>query len=360
MKNVDPSFRENSTTALRTAPLIHRIDPGFVNHRKIETLIKPEGMKFVDEAIARLPAMPDWERSVRIGHIYTEAMQKYCKALGVESLEAVLINGRGRMFCSTESLAPCKDIYEKERVVSRCIPKGKYDLTVELEYSTHHVKADTLKSRLRKGGVFCIIADVRGVLDDRLLCEPYIIGQPWVVEEGAQDKQDAVWFSFQLYENFIEDIDEFSEVRDEADPPSPEPMSAIKESAFKQCLAEILGDAVQSDWGGETSDYYSAHIHLAGRRTTAAFLLKGPAKYSPMQITHLGKNGDQIYRLSKEPAELLIVQHCHDILPAVRETLRVFAVQPSKAKRYCLIDGRDSLRLLRAYGLYDKALALSK
>ena len=79
-----------------------------------------------------------------------------------------------------------------------------------------------------------------------------------------------------------------------------------------------------------------------------------------MNLNHLGKNNDQIVRLSHEPAQVLIVQHCHDILPSVRETLRAFAVQPSRPRRYCLIDGRESLRLLHAYGLFEKALELSR
>ncbi|OFX15941.1 MAG: hypothetical protein A2Z18_00045 [Armatimonadetes bacterium RBG_16_58_9] len=79
-----------------------------------------------------------------------------------------------------------------------------------------------------------------------------------------------------------------------------------------------------------------------------------------MGLNHLGKNNDQIVRLSHEPADVLFVQHCHDILPAVRETLRAFAVQPSNPRRYCLIDGRDSLRLLCAHGLYETAVELSE
>jgi hypothetical protein len=78
-----------------------------------------------------------------------------------------------------------------------------------------------------------------------------------------------------------------------------------------------------------------------------------------MDLTHLGKKGDQILRLANEPADVLIVQHCHDILPVVRSTLRAFAVQPSRPRRFCCIDGRDTLRLLKAYGLYEKALSLS-
>ena len=64
------------------------------------------------------------------------------------------------------------------------------------------------------------------------------------------------------------------------------------------------------------------------------------------------------FRLAAEPADVLILQHCHEIGSAVRATLRSFAVQPSRARRYCLIDGRDSFRLLTAYSLVDKALSL--
>ena len=79
-----------------------------------------------------------------------------------------------------------------------------------------------------------------------------------------------------------------------------------------------------------------------------------------MTLNHLGKNNDQIYRLAMEPADVLFVQHSHDVTPAVRATLRAFAVQPSRPRRYCIIDGRDSLRLLHAYSLYDQAVKWSR
>lgn len=79
-----------------------------------------------------------------------------------------------------------------------------------------------------------------------------------------------------------------------------------------------------------------------------------------MTLNSLGKNNDQIVRLASSPAEVLVVQHCHDITPPVRDTLRAFAVQPSRPRRYCLMDGRDSLRLLKAYDKLERALELSE
>jgi hypothetical protein len=137
-------------------------------------------------------------------------------------------------------------------------------------------------------------------------------------------------------------------------------MEEISENAVKICLAEILGDRTKKDWAGEMSDHFSAQLHLDGRPTTAAFLLKRPAKFAPMKLNSLGKNNDQIYRLSQEPAQLLVVQHCHEIFSPVRATLRAFAEQSGRARHYCLIDGRDSLRVLLAYDKLDHALELSK
>jgi hypothetical protein len=137
-------------------------------------------------------------------------------------------------------------------------------------------------------------------------------------------------------------------------------MEHVSERAFKQFLADILGQDPEKDWGGEASDLFTAHLRLGSKCAPAAFLLKGPAQFAPMDLNHLGKNNDQIVCLSHEPASLLVVQHCHEILPAVRETLRAFAIQPGPlTRRYCLMDGKDSLRLLTAYDLLDRALALT-
>jgi hypothetical protein len=78
-----------------------------------------------------------------------------------------------------------------------------------------------------------------------------------------------------------------------------------------------------------------------------------------MTPNHLGKNNDQIYRLANEPAGLFVVQHCHEIGQAVRATLRAFSIQPGQQRLYCLIDGRDSLRILQAYGKVEQAISLS-
>jgi hypothetical protein len=197
------------------------------------------------------------------------------------------------------------------------------------------------------------------VQEDELIFEPLIMGAPWVkgIDEALRER--LIFYRYDYYEQYIEDVDEFSAIEPVSYDIDWSPMQRISEAAFKRCITKLLADTPSKDWGGERSDHFCAHLHLKGKRTTAAFVLKGPARFRPMTPAHLGKNGDQIYRLDSEPADLLILQHCHEIQPPVRATLRAFAVQPSKPRRFMIIDGRDSFRLLTAYGLVNEALQFS-
>lgn len=128
-------------------------------------------------------------------------------------------------------------------------------------------------------------------------------------------------------------------------------LRAIPEQEIKKAFAEIIGEpTVPKDWSGERSDLFTTWVKLQGRRISTALAFKGPAKFHPMAASDLGKNGDQIDRLFSEPADLLILQHCHDITPPVRGMMRAYAQQMGRPRLFCLINGYDTLRILRAYG----------
>ncbi len=357
---MDP-YRKMLTPAQRAARLVPHIDPGFVNHRRVQLLLGPAGMDVVDRAIGELPALPEWQREVRIDHIYTEAV--LVVARDAMPLAAVAVHPSpepGMLACSTEVLEGSPEVYKAERL--RVHWRSPLETTREVffDLSTKQIRADTTRSWLSQTKPHSFVAVLDEVTPERLVFGPLVLGAPWLYQPPEGANFETMWLHWQFFEHFVEDIDEFSKVQEVPDKIDWSSMKQISEKTFKACLCEILGDEPTKDWGGEHSDHFSPHVHLHGRRLTAAFLLKGPGGgFERMEITHLGKNGDQIVRLAHEPAELLVVQHCHEIGSAVRETLRTFAVQPSRARRYCLLDGRDSYRLLTAYRLVDKALALS-
>ena len=337
------------------------IDPGFVHQRKIEAVVGPKGMAIIDRQINELPDLPDWQRAVRIDHIYTRLIVEFCRINGIPSLGQILAQGRGRLFSSIEDIAPVPDIFDAQRVVARVKTPGVDDYRVELHFAAGRVMSDTVKSHLHDGHEHAVVALYHTRRHSTLVFEPLVIGAPWLHSQSdVLPADEAMWWGHSIGEVFIEDIDEFSRAADIDVTEEWLVMEHIREEAVKRCFAELLGEDAPKDWGGEQSDLYSSRVHLNGKRSSAAFLLKGPAAFRPMRLNHLGKNNDQIVRLSKEPADLLVVQHSHDIEPAVRDTLRAFAMQPGPIRRrYCLIDGKDTYRILRAYGKLDRALELS-
>lgn len=345
------ALRKNEDTTLT-------VDPGFVNHRKIETVVGQSGTSIINNEIANIPLnTPEWRKQILIDHIYSRLILDFCKVLKIRTIEDCILNRNGVLMCSIENFFPTESVYET-RAVSILMLKSASKYKVELHYTSSRISSDTLKSGLNTGGEFAVVAQFHNIIEDRIILHPLLIGYPYLQSKSTGD---LLWASYtDFYRLHLEDFDEFSMVKGVETPGTADLMKHIKESVFKACLQKLLGGSIVKDWGGETSDYYTSHIHLNTKRFSSAFLLKGPSNFRPMGLNHLGKNNDQIVRLSKEPVDILVVQHSHDILPSVAETLKVFATQPSNPRRYCLIDGRDSIRLLKAYNLLEWAIEESK
>jgi hypothetical protein len=336
------------------------VDPGFVHHRKIETIFGQQGSAVLNDDISRLStSAPEWQKKVAIDHIYTRRLLEFCKINEIKTLEQVLFDDCGRLFCSILRLKPCGGLYDSERAIIECEPFENSEKAVELHLTTSRITGSTLKSHLGDGGEFAVVAEFFKLDGSTLIFHPLLIGFPYI---GDPKTHELSWVHKygEFYNVHLEDFDEFSKVKEFPFPSSFEDMEQISESAFKKAIGKVLAESTPKDWGGEMSDFVTSHLHIDGQRVRAAFLLKGPAKFSPMTAKHLGKNGDQIYRLSQEPADVLIVQHCHDITSAVVGTLKALATQPSNPRYYCLVNGRESLRLLEAFWLKQWALDETK
>ena len=128
-------------------------------------------------------------------------------------------------------------------------------------------------------------------------------------------------------------------------------LKAVPEKKIKQAFAEIISESeVPKDWGGEQFDLRTTVMSVEGQRLRAAIAFKGPARFRPMTIASLGKNGDQIDRLAQTAADLMVVQHCHTMTATVVNMLKAYASNFRDPKRFMLIDGLDTIRILRHFG----------
>lgn len=154
-------------------------------------------------------------------------------------------------------------------------------------------------------------------------------------------------------ELFLDDIDSFSSVK-KFPPNQIHAHVAIDEKAFKHGMRKLLGDAGKfTDWGGEKGDLLSSRLIYRGRRIAAAFAFKGKGTKGKLTPKKMGKNGDQIQRLFESAAEAFFIQYWADIDERVREQVAGWAeltsLRRGKKIYFCLIDGRDTTRLLKAY-----------
>jgi hypothetical protein len=224
--------------------------------------------------------------------------------------------------------------------------------TLVLEFSKNGLVNDTAYSRLSCSTRLFAYAYITEIDEKTIRAVPFIVGD--LIFRAKDSLPLTVDHTLALRPAYV---DQFASM-DTAWLPSAEEFGRLKEfpeHVIKQMFCDLLGEIeVPHDWPGEESDIFSANLSINGTRHTAAFLLKGPARFHPMTPADCGKRGDQIYRLFNIPTDVYIIQHCHKIGPAVRKTVEAFALQRTFTSpcRYMFLDGNDTARLLRANGLW--------
>lgn len=224
---------------------------------------------------------------------------------------------------------------------------------VTFRFNHEHLTADSSWTELTGQRRLVILGASTKVTDSVIEAIPWVIADPLQgLSKTSPSLAGSHWVN--RLEVFIDEIDNFARVQDIKPLFRKEDLDVLRtvpEAEIKRAFAEIiLEPTVPKDWGGERSDLFTTSVKLDGKPISTAFIFKGPAQFHPMTGADLGKNGDQIDRLFSEPADFLVLQHCHDITPPVRGMMRAYAQQMGKPRLFCLVNGYDTIRILRAYG----------
>lgn len=337
------------------------LDPLYLNQRRIASLVGDEALTLalgrvhpgqsgkmlaIAEATACKRLFREWLHSVvppprsfemlvasgglRVGEVFTVFRDFYCR------------NVRPERRKSGDGKATAHAVYE------RIAPMGD-ELKLVLLLNSDHVlpgsPGDLLTGRVSD---LFVVAVAHQLADQEVWAVPIFMGRK--VSGPTHFLSQVSPTNCELPPDAI---DSFELARNEPHPDKIELqlLKQIPEEHVKRAFASIVNErTVPKDWGGEQSDLFTSHLQLQGRRIPTAFVFKGPAQFRPMTMAQLGHNGDQLVRLAQEPADLLVVQHCHEITKAVRVVLRALCNQVGSARRCTIIDGYDTLRILRAYG----------
>lgn len=232
---------------------------------------------------------------------------------------------------------------------SATIPLGERDYDLAGELSNDHMFSDTtatLLSNRRR----VLMAGRFEQRDGRIEIQPYIIG------DMIEDVGSGLRMSWaQRVRAYPEIIDTFAKTKEVKASTTAElqVLAATPEEDVKHAFAAIIGEPfVPKDWGGEKSDLQTSRVHVDGKPLSAAFIFKGPSIRGEMHPANMGKRGDQLVRAFDEPVDLIVIQHCNKVANSVVRLAEALAVDPVRPRRYCIIDGEDTVRILKAYGMF--------
>jgi hypothetical protein len=157
----------------------------------------------------------------------------------------------------------------------------------------------------------------------------------------------------------LDEVDQFSKVRQVKSVPSELSPARLSESQVKAGLLKLLKETIDpKDWGGERNDIFTTRLRIHGRSLRGAFALKGPAKTGPLVPGMMGTNGDQIQRLFDSPADAFFVQYEGEIKETVIKLMEDLAKAKALFGRevfFGVIDLDGTYRLRLAYPSAFKA-----
>ncbi len=149
----------------------------------------------------------------------------------------------------------------------------------------------------------------------------------------------------------VDDVDSFSKVKKIGSMPN----VFRAELNIKKLFKKILGEKGSfKDWGGEPNDLFTK-IQIKKKRYSVAFAFKGKSKKNIKKLTpkDMGKNGDQIFRMFRSPANVFFVQFVGQIDESVLSLMEQLSIAKSYANGipvfYGIINGDDTSRLFSAY-----------
>lgn len=330
----------------------------FVNVKALMSVVNPVALKNIERSFSQAKSLPGLQGIWLTDRTMMDEVANYICTNKTKTLEELLLDSNlsAGQLITTDRTFTYKGVSDADRALEKGRHKpGKFylklkefnDVEVFGEINAEHLTCNSATGNLSNQSRKFIFAIVEDVSSTNIQLKPIVIADRVVNEDIYK-----LPLNCSILYRSPELIDEFCNMR-KIDPRriNIDEMQQYSEAQIKTWIAEIIGERdIPKDWGGENSDLYAMNLHIEGEPMRAAFAFKGLAKFHKMEVKDLGKNGDQIVRLFNEPADIFIVQHCHFISPGVVYTMDAFASRYYQPSYYSVINGIDTLRILKAYG----------
>ncbi|MFC0030108.1 hypothetical protein ACFFMM_11305 [Micromonospora chaiyaphumensis] len=331
------------------------LEPYFLHQEQLIGLLGTERAAFALERTSRSISLP-----VATPHALAAALAEALPALGIGELQKVLHERTLHVgqVVGIEQAFNFRRARERDRTGDKPVDfharlNTDENVTISGTFNSSRLVVQSAAGNLSGRRPAYIIGTVTAWDGVNLELRPAFAG----VRSLIEDEELAVYGIASKRRVYPDEVDQFAgaDFHRPANQNDLHALLATSEEAVKNAFASIIGEPyVPKDWGGEKSDLYSSRLRIHGRQVSTAWLFKGPGFPRPMTVKALGKNGDQIVRLFSEPAELLVLQHCHAVTSAVINMMETYAHDPRNPRKYMILDGFDTAQILGSHGALNR------
>jgi len=346
------SYRELTPEERALDPYLH-VDPCYVN---VSKCLRVFGGRFREYYMQTSVKEPTPMAQIFNNHLLVTYACDAARDRRVVSLAEALAEPRaGALFCSTEIVEGSSSARQRGQVARNRLrlpwPERR---AVFIEYETYNCLSEGELRRMSEEQRLSMLCQIDIVKDHEIVAAPLFLGTETFDHFRNDEAALALtnhaecWFECLPF-----DLGGLAAGATVAPVDETIWRAALGQHApqvVDETLVGLLRTAPPPETREDWVDITFAETTLAGRPVGITLLRLDHPADETLDAAALFDAGNALVRLVQTPADVLVVQHAGRLDADVRAALREVAVPPHQPRRYCLVDGGDTYRILKAAG----------
>ena len=346
-KQLDPESRNSS-------PYLH-IEPSYLN---IAKCLRIFGSVFKEFYMARTVKEQTELAQIFNNHLLVTYVMDAFRDRKISSLGEVLLNPNATdLFFSIETLKGSKNLNPDNQRIARNILNSPWaeKRRIYIQYETYNFLSSFEREQFSKTQNLAIACQIDVIKNHYIIAAPLFMGT--LTFDHFRNQEESLTFSKFAplwFETLPFDLLGFQVGANVLVPEAETIKAAMVQEGTKKVYYKMLSLLTKkevSKWNFIWPDIALVEAKLLGKSLKAAILNVNLDAKKTLTLSALNHADNALIRLSQTGADLLIIQHSGPIDVKIYKILKTIATPPHNPRRFCLVDGSFSWKILRGAGL---------
>jgi len=347
-------YKQMRPESRNTDPYLH-VEPSYLN---IAKCLRIFGSVFKEFYMARTVKEQTELAQIFNNHLLVTYVMDAFRDRNISTLGETLVNPNvADLFFSIETLKGSKNFSEANERIARnmLISPWANRRPVYIQYETYNFLSSLEREQFTKTQNLAIACQIDVVKNHYIIAAPLFMGT--LTFDHFRNNEDSLTlseFAPLWFETLPFDIMEFQVGVKIPSPEAKTIKAAMVQEGTKKVYTKMLSLLTKTN--GSTCKFICADIacveaNLFGKRSKTAILNVNLDAEKTLTMSTLNQAENALIRLAQTGADLLIIQHSGPIEVEINKTLKTIATPPHNPRRFCLIDGNFSWKILNGAGL---------